>query len=732
MAHYKNLFPAKSLPFFCALFAIGILVIPGYVTAQVTFSGTAASASFGSQSIGTTSVIQPLSFSIPANTTVRSIGVVTKGVSAMDFASASGSTCTVQTYSATTNCTVNVVFMPMVAGLRAGAVVFFSGTKNTGTVLGTVPINGIGIGPQLAFVGPASAHTVTAKVVGDAALQNPIAAAIDAAGNEYILDRRTSPTRYRLVTIPASGAEATAIVPTVNGDALYLPSCLAVDGAGDVYIGDFYGRIIMLPVGGGAATEMTPSANGISLGYPSGLALDGVGNLYVSDFMNNRVLELPAAGGAAIAIDPTVAGISLNDPHGLAVDVAGNLMIADLGNDRIVTVPAAGGAATAVDPVIDGESLASPEALAIDGAGDLFIADNVNRRVVELPAGGGTPTLVSANWNGAGYGEMSSVSADGAANLFIVEAGFEGAPNTLEELERSQIPALSFSTMTDVGSADAIDGIKVVQVVNVGNLPLKLTSVAYPADYSPAPGDALACAAPSSLDPGEACDLPIQFNPVKSGTLNESVTLIDNAMNQSMASQTVSLTGIAQQQAAMVSPAPGTLLPGPTVTFTWSAASSGFTWYYLSLGSTGVGSSNLYNSGYWHSTSATVSGIPCNGETIYARLTTNFNGVKLIFDYTYTAATQAFMVSPSQGAVLSGSSVSFKWTAAVGAKSYSFSVGSTGAGSFNVFNPGTVTTTTVSTTKMPVNGEMLYARLTTNFNGVVVHVDYTFTAATQP
>jgi hypothetical protein len=49
-----------------------------------------------------------------------------------------------------------------------------------------------------------------------------------------------------------------------------------------------------------------------------------------------------------------------------------------------------------------------------------------------------------------------------------------------------------------------------------------------------------------------------------------------------------------------------------------------------------------------------------------------------------------------------------------------------------VFNPGTVTTTTVSTTKMPVNGEMLYARLTTNFNGVVVHVDYTFTAATQP
>jgi hypothetical protein len=59
--------------------------------------------------------------------------------------------------------------------------------------------------------------------------------------------------------------------------------------------------------------------------------------------------------------------------------------------------------------------------------------------------------------------------------------------------------------------------------------------------------------------------------------------------------------------------------------------------YYLSIGSTGVGSSNLYNSGWRNETSQAVTGLPTNGETLYVRLSTDFGGTVVHNDYTYTA-----------------------------------------------------------------------------------------------
>jgi hypothetical protein len=87
----------------------------------------------------------------------------------------------------------------------------------------------------------------------------------------------------------------------------------------------------------------------------------------------------------------------------------------------------------------------------------------------------------------------------------------------------------------------------------------------------------------------------------------------------------------------LTTPGPGTVLAGPKVTFGWTAGTGNTTGYSLWVGSTGVGSSNLYHSGATTATSVTAAGLPTNGETVYARLFTYIDGVTVSTDYTYTA-----------------------------------------------------------------------------------------------
>jgi hypothetical protein len=186
----------------------------------------------------------------------------------------------------------------------------------------------------------------------------------------------------------------------------------------------------------------------------------------------------------------------------------------------------------------------------------------------------------------------------------------------------------------------------------------------------------------------------------------------------------------ADTKAEITSPAPGGLLPGRTVTFAWSSA-VGATGYELWLGSTGVGSSNLYNSLNQKTTSITVASLPSNGEKIYARMLTDFNGSWTSIDYTFTSVTQSAMTSPTPGSTLAGPSITFSWSAGVGATAYQLYLGSSGAGSNNLYNSGTLTATSFTAANLPTNGATIYARLLTNFNGSFAYTDYTYTADTH-
>ena len=204
-----------------------------------------------------------------------------------------------------------------------------------------------------------------------AQLNNPRGVALDGAGNLYIADSGNN--RIRKV-------DAAGVITTVAGD-----------GTEDEFgRGDYGGD-------GGAATAA-------QLNLPSDVALDGAGNLYIADFHNHRIRKVDAAGViTTVAGDGTccyggdggpATAAQLYNPTGVAPDGAGNLYIADWNNGRIRKVDAAGVITTVAGTGRGGYSgdgglataanLLGPSDVALDGDGNLYIADSRNHRIRRL------------------------------------------------------------------------------------------------------------------------------------------------------------------------------------------------------------------------------------------------------------------------------------------------------------------------------------------------------------
>ena len=185
---------------------------------------------------------------------------------------------------------------------------------------------------------------------------------------------------------------------------------------------------------------------------------------------------------------------------------------------------------------------------------------------------------------------------------------------------------------------------------------------------------------------------------------------------------------------ALTTPAPSTKLSGAAVTFKWSPG-GGPTSYKLQLGTTGAGSSNVLTGAWGTGTSLAVSSIPTNGMPLYARLSYVLNGGTQSIDYVYTEAgspTPPKLTTPAPSTKLSGSAVTFTWTAGIGPSSYMLQLGTTGAGSSNVLSGTWGTATSVPVTSIPTHGVNLYARLSYKVLGNTQFIDYVYTEAGTP
>uniref|UniRef100_A0A6C0D8L4 Teneurin NHL domain-containing protein n=1 Tax=viral metagenome TaxID=1070528 RepID=A0A6C0D8L4_9ZZZZ len=261
----------------------------------------------------------------------------------------------------------------------------------------------------------------------NASLNYPIGVAVDGAGNLFIAD--TNNQRIRRV-------DTSGIITTVAGS-----------GPTNIERGPYQIDVNAFSGDQGAATSAR-------LAFPHGVAVDGAGNIFIADFYNQRIRRVDTSG-----IITTVAGSGPNGypseamnftgdggparnarlyfPSGIAVDTSGNIFF--ISAARILRVDVSGNITSVAGNGTNnfsgdgGPSTSAafrfPQAVAVDGRGNVLIADTYNQRIRRVDMSGIITTVVGtggvsidASGNLVNFDNPSGIALDTSGNLFIADS----------------------------------------------------------------------------------------------------------------------------------------------------------------------------------------------------------------------------------------------------------------------------------------------------------------------
>jgi kumamolisin len=261
-----------------------------------------------------------------------------------------------------------------------------------------------------------------------------------------------------------AGAAGVGALADGNGSAanFYIPSGIALDSSGNLYIADYSnnairevtpGGTVTTPYGSKSAAEGSTNGSGNSALFngPNGVAIDSSGNIYVADTANNLIRKITSGTVSTFA----GAGGQFNTPEGVAVDTSGNVYVADTLNDCIRKITPGGSVATVAGQVgdqgyEDGAATTAalfnePSSVAVDGSGNIYVADTGNCVIRKISTTGTVTTLagqatVSGYLDGAAATALfncpAGITVDSFGNVYVADCltpvvGTNGAGNDL-------------------------------------------------------------------------------------------------------------------------------------------------------------------------------------------------------------------------------------------------------------------------------------------------------------